>query len=64
MNFTVSDWNVDSAANRVWWDHTNDDVPRIWLERDGTFFFNLPKGGTSKHVTFKGAAELALYSIA
>ena len=60
------DWKVDNAAGRVWWDHKNDNVPRVWLESDGTFFFNLPNDetgrcpGQSRHDSFECAASAAI----
>ena len=65
----MSEWRIDNVAGRVWWNHVNDKVPRIWLERDGTFFFNLPDDengqcpGQSYHDRFKDAAEAAIKSI-
>ena len=66
MDVDVSEWKSDAAGGRVFWDHISADVPRVWLQRDGSFFFNLPDDengrcpGQSYHDTFKGAAEAAL----
>lgn len=57
----IGEWRVDTAGGRVWWDHkTREDVERVWLNPDGTFFFNNRDGDISEFDRFADAAVAAI----